>query len=53
MFVFLAENIGTILVGMAVFGIVSAIIAKMIRDKRNGKSIICGSDCSSCRSNRC
>jgi hypothetical protein len=46
MLAFLAENWGTIVVGLVVAGIVAAIIVKIIRDKRKGKSVVC--DCSSC-----
>ncbi len=36
---------GTAVVGIALAGIVALIIRKMIRDKKNGKSIQCGGDC--------
>ncbi|MCD7825981.1 MAG: FeoB-associated Cys-rich membrane protein [Clostridiaceae bacterium] len=39
---------GTILVGFVLLVLVGAIIASMIRDKKNGKSIQCGSDCKNC-----
>jgi hypothetical protein len=38
---FLAENLGTIVVGLVVAGIVSAIIVKIIKDKRQGKCVGC------------
>jgi heterodisulfide reductase subunit C len=41
---FLAENIGTILVGLILAGIVAAIIAQLLRDQRRGKCPGCG-DC--------
>ena len=42
-------NIGTIIVALAVFGIVAAIVIKMIADKRDGKhSCSCGCGCESC-----
>jgi hypothetical protein len=44
---FLAENIGTIAVGLVVAAIVAAIIIKTVRDKRRGKSS-CSCGCSGC-----
>lgn len=39
---------GTVLVLAVLVLIVALIIRSMIRDKKNGKSIQCGCDCSSC-----
>jgi len=39
---------GTAVVGGVLALIVSVIIRKMIRDKKNGKSIQCGGDCKHC-----
>jgi hypothetical protein len=39
---------GTFVVGMMVFAVVAAIIGRMMKDKKNGKSIQCGGDCSHC-----
>lgn len=39
---------GTAVVGGALVLIVAVIIRKMIRDKKNGKSIQCGGDCKHC-----
>ncbi len=39
---------GTILVGLLLLGIIVAIIASMLRDKKNGKSIQCGGECKNC-----
>lgn len=39
---------GTLLVGLIVAGVVALVIRSMIRDKKNGKSIHCGGDCSHC-----
>ncbi|PWJ47771.1 FeoB-associated Cys-rich membrane protein [Faecalicatena contorta] len=39
---------GTILVGAILAGAVAMIIRGMIRDKKNGKSVHCGSDCKNC-----
>lgn len=51
MLMFLAENLGTIIVGLVVAGIVAAIIAGLVRDKRKGKHIGCGG-CSGCNSEK-
>ena len=48
MFIFIAENLGTIAVAAGLAGIVAAIIVKMVQDKRKGKSIGCGCGCESC-----
>ena len=39
---------GTAVVGIIVLGTVGLIIKKMIKDKKNGKSIQCGCDCKHC-----
>lgn len=39
---------GTLVVGGILVVIVALIIRKMIRDKKNGKSIQCGGDCKHC-----
>lgn len=39
---------GTIIVAAIVAGVVALIIRKMVHDRRNGKSIICGGDCKDC-----
>lgn len=39
---------GTLAVGILVIGVVALIISNMIKDKKNGKSIQCGSDCKNC-----
>lgn len=40
---------GTILVGAVLVGIVALSIRSMIHDKKSGKSLQCGGDCSQCR----
>jgi hypothetical protein len=45
---FLTENYGTIVVFLIVAGIVAAIVRKMVRDKRKGKSVLCDCGCESC-----
>jgi hypothetical protein len=42
MFAFLSENLGTIAVGLMVACIIAAIVAKLVRDKRQGKCAGCG-----------
>lgn len=42
-------NLGTIIVALVVFGIIAAVVVKMILDKRAGKhSCSCGCGCESC-----
>ena len=38
----------TFLVGAGLLALVGLIIRSMIRDKKNGKSLQCGCDCSKC-----
>lgn len=40
---------GTVIVGVILAGIVALVIRRMIRDKKNGKSLQCGCDCSKCK----
>ncbi len=47
---FLTENLGTIIVGLVVAGVVAAIIIKLVRDKRKGKHIGCDCGCAGCPS---
>lgn len=39
---------GTVIVLAVLAGIVALVIRSMARDKKNGKSIQCGGDCSHC-----
>ena len=39
---------GTIIVGLLVTAAVALAVRSMIRDKKNGKSLQCGGDCSHC-----
>ncbi|MDR0936900.1 MAG: FeoB-associated Cys-rich membrane protein [Oscillospiraceae bacterium] len=49
MFEFLLLNLGTIIISLVLLGIVTAIIASMLSDKRKGKSVVCGNcACGSC-----
>ena len=48
MVTWLAENLGTILITIALIVLVTAIIRIMIRDKKMGKST-CGGSCASCK----
>lgn len=47
MFTWIAENIATILICLVLVLIVTAIIVKIVKDKKKGKSS-CGGTCSSC-----
>lgn len=47
MLAFLAENLATIIIAVIVIGILAAIIAKMIKDKKKGKTS-CGCGCENC-----
>lgn len=40
---------GTFVVGMIVLVVVALAIASMVKDKKAGKSLQCGGDCSKCR----
>ncbi|MCI5918264.1 MAG: FeoB-associated Cys-rich membrane protein [Roseburia sp.] len=39
---------GTLIVGIILLIIVALIVASMVRDKKNGKSLQCGGDCKNC-----
>ena len=47
MFSWLAANISTIVIGLVLAAIVVAIILKLVRDKKAGRSS-CGCGCSNC-----
>lgn len=47
MLVWIAENIGTILILAALIAIVAMIVVGMLRDKKKGKSS-CGCNCAHC-----
>ncbi len=47
MFAWIAENIVTILICLVLALVVTAIIVKLIRDRRKGKSS-CGCNCAHC-----
>lgn len=40
---------GTVIVGVILAGIVALVIRSMVRNKKNGKSLQCGCDCSKCK----
>lgn len=42
-------KMGTVIVAVVLAGIVALSIRSMIRDKKSGKSLQCGGDCSKCR----
>lgn len=39
---------GTVLAGVVVLGLVGLAVRSMIKDKKSGKSLQCGGDCSRC-----
>jgi len=39
---------GTVITGIIVFALVALAVRSIIKDKKNGKSIQCGGDCSHC-----
>ncbi|MGN0347930.1 MAG: FeoB-associated Cys-rich membrane protein [Roseburia sp.] len=39
---------GTIITGLVLAGVVGLAVRSMIRDKKKGKSLQCGCDCSRC-----
>lgn len=47
MLAWISENIATILICIALLAVVAAIVAKMVRDKKKGKSS-CGCGCANC-----
>ena len=47
MLTFFSMNWGTIVICMVLAGIIAAIVAKIIKDKKNGRSSCCG-DCKHC-----
>ncbi len=48
MVTWLAENLGTILISIALITLVALIIRTMIRDKKMGRQT-CGGSCASCK----
>ena len=47
MITWITQNIGTLLVILVLAAVVAAVIIKMVRDKRQGRSS-CGHNCSHC-----
>ena len=48
---FLKENLSTIIIGLIILAVVVGIVAKMIKDKKKGKtSCNCGCGCENCPS---
>lgn len=39
---------GTVLVGAVVLGVVALVIRSMVKDKKKGRTLQCGGDCSHC-----
>lgn len=52
MLAWLSANIGTILIAIVLFAIVAAIVVKLVRDKKQGKST-CGCNCPGCHGGSC
>jgi len=50
MMAWISENLATIVVGLAVLGIVVLVVRSMYKNKKAGKSCSCGSSCSGCAS---
>ena len=56
MLTYLSQNLGTIVIGALLLGIVAAIVTKIVRDKRKGKNPGCDcgtaacANCPSCKS---
>lgn len=40
---------GTAIVGISLCGIVTLILRHMIRERKSGKSAVCGGDCGHCK----
>lgn len=40
---------GTVIVGAVLVVVVALAVYSMVKDKKNGKSIQCGGDCSQCK----
>ena len=47
MLAWLAENLGTIVIALILFAVVTAVIVSMVRNRKKGKSS-CGCDCAHC-----
>jgi len=47
MLAWLTDNLGTIIVSLILICIVTAVIVKMVKDKKSGKGS-CGCDCEHC-----
>jgi hypothetical protein len=47
---FVAQNLGSILVGLALTGIVAAIILHLLKTKKQGKCVGCSGGCEGCGS---
>lgn len=50
MLTWISENIATIIICMILLAIIAAVIGKMVRDKKKGKSS-CGCGCANCAMN--
>ncbi len=41
-------NLGTIIVGCALAAVVAVVVRSMMKDKKKGRNLQCGGDCSKC-----
>ncbi len=48
MFAWLVQNIATIIISLILLVIVAAIVIKLVKDKKKGKSVTCGNNCAHC-----
>lgn len=46
-------RMGTMITGLVLAGVLGIVVRSMIRDKKSGKSIQCGNDCSHCGGHCC
>lgn len=40
---------GTVVTGAVLIGVIALVVRSMVRDKKSGKSLQCGGDCSCCK----
>ena len=47
---FLADNIGTIVIGLVLLVVILLVIRKLVKDRKNGSACSCGCGCKDCPS---
>ncbi|MBC8609544.1 FeoB-associated Cys-rich membrane protein [Massiliimalia timonensis] len=47
---FLADNIGTIVIGLVLLVVIILVIRKLVKDRKNGSACSCGCGCKDCPS---